>query len=181
MVAFINFKKLAFPSSVPDNNDAGTVNDMRVSSALDSNENLLHYKTINNSNMNPDSETEEKKGTLKGRRSEEPPDIYQLSKNLINKSKVNRKDNVSPESVLSNTSPKFVSKVAKIIPKSNPSEKAKESEKPVQNIMKVGNLFMFNVYKNGEDSTSQSHTIKKSSARATPVSKIEMDQFDVPI
>jgi hypothetical protein len=175
MIAFENFKRLAFPSSMPDNKGPETARENRIGSALDVNDNPLHYKTINSSTKNQDSENEENKGTLKGRRSEEPPDIYHNQQKLIETSH-NRKDNISPESVLTNASPKIMNKIAKIIP----NNQNKESNKPVQNIMKVGNLFMFNVYKNGDGSSGSTFHCHKPSAtsRPTPVANIELEQFE---
>lgn len=158
MVSFANFKKLAFPSSMPDNK-ADAKKDSRGGSALDTNDNASNYKTLSTNRNDVESE-EENKGTLKGRKSEEPPDRISYKSKRIDNSNRNE------------ASPDFSTKYnPKIISKNAISKEP--SEKPVQNIMKVGNLYMFNVYKNGDGSAPSQNAGKE-----TPVSNIELDPLD---
>ena len=133
MVAFAHFKKLAFPSSMPDHKIDSKNVDSRGGSAMEANDNASHYKTM--ASNDKDLEQEEKKGGLNGRKSEEPPDRISY--------KVNRIDNQKREK---NSSPHFTSKHnVKVIPKHKISVQTQPIEKPVQIIMKVGNLFLSNV------------------------------------
>lgn len=163
MVAFTHFKKLAFPSSMPDSKG----------------EDMKDYETRDSAHS--------KEPTLKGRKSEEPPDHFAYKK-LI--------DSSSPGYTLGGTqSPKFHNNNHKLfhnndIAKEDKNKFANDSfkkgnafgqdisehkshvktdshhklknpaqnmekvsmqiltEKMSPNIMKVGNLFMFNVFKN---------------------------------
>jgi hypothetical protein len=163
MIGFTNFKKLAFPSSMPDNK-ADVKKDSRGGSVLDTNDNASNYKTLSTNKNDIESEEEVKatvKGTLKGRKSEEPPDRISYKSNRIDNSSRNE---ASPEYPTRNN--------PKIIPKNIITKEP--SDKPVQNIMKVGNLFMFNVYKNGGGGTPSNNTAQYS-GKETPVSNIELD------
>jgi len=139
MVAFANFKKLAFPSSMPDNKAETKKIDSRGGSVMEIAENAPHYKTMASNKKEWESD-EEKKGTLKGRKSEEPPDRVSYKVNRIDNSQ--RENNSSPDFSMKNN--------VKIIPKNKISVQPQSSDKPVQIIMKVGNLFLSNIYKNGE-------------------------------
>ena len=135
--------KLAFPSAIPDNKTIDTRKDSRSGSVIDQLDNPNHYKTLNENANNIDNDEELKfKGTLKGRRSEEPPDIYGLNNRLT---EISTNENKSPDSLITNTSPKFAGKNIKMF--KIKTKNTEQKEQPVQNIMKVGNLFMFNVYK----------------------------------
>mmetsp|Transcript_31488 Transcript_31488/g.30981 ORF Transcript_31488/g.30981 Transcript_31488/m.30981 type:complete len:143 (+) Transcript_31488:1177-1605(+) len=129
MVAFTNFKKLAFPSSMPDNKNDIKNGESRGGSALEHRDNTSHYKPL--SGPNKQSGKEEVKGGLNGRKSEEPPDRISYKIKRITSGK--REDNASPD---------YSNKNMKTIPKDKISLK---SDKPVQIIMKVGNLFLSNV------------------------------------
>jgi hypothetical protein len=58
MIAFSNFKKLSFPSSMPDTKTVDERKDSRGGSVLDNQDHPSHYKTLNK-NMK-DLESEEK-------------------------------------------------------------------------------------------------------------------------
>lgn len=133
MVAFTHFKKLAFPSSMPDVKNEGKNIDSRGGSVMENHESASQYKTINSNNKGGESEDEKKQG-LNGRKSEEPPDRISYKANRIESGK--REDNSSPD---------FTTKNVKIIPKNKISLQPQKTEKPVQIIMKVGNLFLSNV------------------------------------
>lgn len=176
MIAFANFKKLSFPSSMPDTKTVDERKDSRGGSVLDNQDDPSHYKTLNNNIKDLESE-EERKPTLKGRRSEEPPDNFAYKGKLIDNSGL-RNDNATPESGFENKAEKSRNLNAKII-SSHPSNND-QNNRPIQNIMKVGNLFLFNVYKNNEENTTAEnvHKIAQNLMRATPVANIELDPLE---
>lgn len=166
MVAFTNFKKLAFPSSMPDGKDREK---SRGTSALDTQDQPDHYRTINSGPRDIEEESE-RRGTLKGRKSEEPPEKFSYKSNRIDNSN-NRNENISPESYqVHHGEPESIL----------PNSKSGGNDKPVQNIMKVGNLFMFNVYKNNEPSVTPTnmHKIVQNPQKQTPIANIELDPLD---
>lgn len=174
MVAFANFKKIAFPSSMPD---------------MNTQDGRKEYDTRGES-------VQSREGTLKGRKSEEPPENFPYKK-LI--------DNSNHNPTISGTqSPNFHNNNHKLfgterLSSSNKNNsfknkykvtgsknEASESKPPSsgvnnQNIMKVGNLFMFNIFKNNDGSATPSVGVEKlhnNQARMTPVSNIELDPID---
>jgi hypothetical protein len=114
---------------------------------------------------------------LKGRRSEEPPDNFAYKAKLIDNSGA-RNDNATPESGYAGIPEKSRNANANII-SSHPSAND-QANHPVQNIMKIGNLFLFNVYKNNEENTTAESVQKvaQNLMRATPVANIELDPLE---